>query len=173
MKTLDQRRKYTKDLRFMLGLLTGIFFMGLYSTIRIADAKSEMLYPTYENMPKAVIWTKEKEVIKYVAVDVPYTLSARAQKCIRNNPEVAAKIKNLYSDWPSATELICKESSFNPQAINRSSGACGLHQALPCSKMNCSLDDVDCQLDWGKNYIASRYGTVTKALEFHLKNGWY
>lgn len=46
-------------------------------------------------------------------------------------------------------------------------------QALPCSKMNCKLDDIDCQLDWQKDYISERYGTIAKALEFWDVNGWY
>lgn len=174
MKTIDNRRKFIRDVKFMLGLMTGVFFMGLYSTIRIADAKNELLYPTYDQLGKNVaVWTKEVEVVKYVAVEVPYHLTPKAQQCMKNYPEVGSKLKNLYKDWVSAVELVCRESSFNPQAINRSSGACGLPQALPCTKMNCSLDDIDCQLNWQKEYIANRYGTVTKALEFHSENGWY
>jgi len=69
--------------------------------------------------------------------------------------------------------LINKESHFNPQAINPSSGACGIFQALPCSKLPCQLEDVDCQADWGVKYIASRYGNPTEAWNFHQKKGWY
>lgn len=171
---LDNRRKWVNQVKVLLSFIAGVLFMGIVNQVKSWDVMAQKYYPTYEDLGKdTVIWTKEKEVIKYVTVDVPYTLTARAQKCMHNNPEVAGKLKEMYLDWPSAVELVCRESGFNSQAINRSSGACGLPQSLPCSKMNCSLDDVDCQLAWQKQYIANRYGTVTKALDFHNKNNWY
>lgn len=53
--------------------------------------------------------------------------------------------------------IIKNESGFNPEAVNKISGACGLGQALPCGKMKCSLQDVPCQADWIMNYVLSRY----------------
>jgi len=70
------------------------------------------------------------------------------------------------SEWRYAAELIARESSFNPGAINPTSGACGLFQSLPCLKMKCELTDVDCQLRWGQTYVTNRYGSFKKALEF-------
>ena len=66
-----------------------------------------------------------------------------------------------------------KESGLNPYAVNKSSGACGLFQALPCSKLPCSLSDVACQAKWGVDYIKNRYGNPANALEFHYANNWY
>jgi len=90
-----------------------------------------------------------------------------------NYKVIISKLKNLYINWEYAAELIGKESSFDIGAINPSSGACGLVQALPCKKMNCSLSNIDCQLNWQKEYIANRYGTVEKALQFWNTNKWY
>lgn len=73
-----------------------------------------------------------------------------------------------YLDW-----IISKESGGNKYAINASSGACGLFQALPCSKLGCDLSDLECQLDWGRNYVNSRYGSAYNAYLFWLKNHWY
>lgn len=56
-----------------------------------------------------------------------------------------------------------KESTNNPKAINASSGACGLGQALPCSKLPCSLDDRACQDEWFTNYMKGRYGSWSAA----------
>lgn len=70
-------------------------------------------------------------------------------------------------------KLVFKESSLNSHAVNPSSGACGLFQALPCSKMKCSLGDSECQITWGLGYIKNRYGTPEKALSFHLEHNWY
>lgn len=101
-------------------------------------------------------------------------LSAKAKGCVENYPEVAEKLKTAFGPEAStAIELVCRESSLNPKAVNKSSGAAGLFQAYPASKLGCELSDVDCQIAWGKNYIKQRYGTVEAALLFHDKKGWY
>lgn len=101
-------------------------------------------------------------------------LSAKAQGCVENYPEVAEKLKTAFGPEAStAIELVCRESSLNPKAVNKSSGAAGLFQAYPASKLGCELSDVDCQIEWGKNYIKQRYGTAEAALLFHDKKGWY
>lgn len=88
---------------------------------------------------------------------------------------IIAGLKTRFTNWEDAADLIAKEGMFDPAAINPTSGACGLGQALPCSKMVCSLapKGIDCQLDWIKDYVANRYGTVSNALEFRISNGWY
>ncbi len=73
----------------------------------------------------------------------------------------------------SMDNLVASESGFNPQAVNGSSGACGIGQALPCQKMGCSLTDIDCQAAWVVNYIKSRYGSPEVAWNFHLAHGYY
>lgn len=70
-------------------------------------------------------------------------------------------------------ELIYREASFDPEAINATSGACGLPQALPCSKMKCELHDINCQLEWIEEYVTRRYQTIENALAFHDANDWY
>lgn len=65
------------------------------------------------------------------------------------------------------------ESGNNPGAINSSSGACGLGQALPCSKMPCSLSDYACQDAFFTQYIKSRYGTWANARAFWIANQWW
>lgn len=103
-------------------------------------------------------------------------LSYKATIHSKQQPVVAEKIKYVFgNEWAEATELFSRESSLNPLAINPSSKACGLVQALPCSKLvnTCSLSDIDCQLNWGKNYIKSRYGSASRALAFHDQKGWY
>ena len=67
--------------------------------------------------------------------------------------------------------LINRESGFNPNALNNTSGACGLFQALPCSKLG-GLE-VNSQVNWGIGYIKQRYGTPTQAWNFWLTHNWY
>ena len=73
--------------------------------------------------------------------------------------------------WNALYNLIKRESGWNMYARNSSSGACGLFQALPCSKMGgMSLSN---QTSWGLNYIASRYGTPTRAYNYQISHNWY
>lgn len=67
------------------------------------------------------------------------------------------------TDTYHANLLIGGESGCNPGAVNPSSGACGIPQSLPCSKMGCSLDDPVCQLKWMQTYVINRYGSWSNA----------
>lgn len=69
------------------------------------------------------------------------------------------------SEWHALDTLWHNESGWNPRALNTSSGACGIPQAVPCTKIP-NPSDVNSQLDWGITYIKSRYGTPSKALAF-------
>lgn len=77
------------------------------------------------------------------------------------------------TDIANANELIRRESNCNPYAINKSSGACGVAQELPCGKSGCSLGDGACQVKWMNNYVAVRYGSWANAVAFHNANNWY
>lgn len=70
----------------------------------------------------------------------------------------------------ATTKLILKESSCNPKARNKSSGACGIPQAYPCAKLPCSLNEAGavCQLEWMSQYVQNRYGSWDNAL-----STWY
>ena len=74
-------------------------------------------------------------------------------------------------EWDALEELIMRESSWRHDAINPSSGACGLFQALPCSKIRSMA--IEDQIDFGMNYIKRRYGTPSNALSFHDSRNWY
>ncbi len=60
------------------------------------------------------------------------------------------------------------ESGNNPASVNRSSGACGLGQAWPCSKLPCSLSDYVCEDNWFTNYMLERYGSWEIAYQYWL-----
>ena len=75
--------------------------------------------------------------------------------------------------WGSADWLVTKESGWNPNAINRSSGACGLAQALPCSKVGANPHDPVVSLNWMNGYVNGRYGGWPQAYAFWQKNKWY
>ncbi|MFE6867368.1 transglycosylase SLT domain-containing protein [Kitasatospora sp. NPDC057692] len=73
--------------------------------------------------------------------------------------------------------IVSRESSWNVTATNRSSGAYGLVQALPGSKMASAGADwrtnPATQIKWGLNYMNSRYGSPCGAWAFWQSHHWY
>lgn len=65
------------------------------------------------------------------------------------------------------------ESGNNPGSINASSGACGLGQALPCSKLPCSLTNYACQDAFFTRYALERYGSWSNAAAFWRSHRWW
>lgn len=70
-----------------------------------------------------------------------------------------------------------KESGWNYQAYNSGSGAYGIPQALPGSKMASAGGDWQTnavtQVRWGLGYISGRYGSPCGAWGHSQSTGWY
>ena len=70
-----------------------------------------------------------------------------------------------------------RESGWNSQAHNPSSGAYGIPQALPGSKMASAGADwqtnAATQISWGLGYISGRYGSPCGAWSHSESVGWY
>ena len=81
------------------------------------------------------------------------------------------------SEFSCLESLWTRESSWNYQAENASSGAYGIPQALPGTKMSEVADDwatnPTTQITWGLNYISGRYGTPCSAWAHSESVGWY
>ena len=77
----------------------------------------------------------------------------------------------------SFSEIISHESGWNVHAVNASSGAYGLGQALPGSKMASAgpdwQDDAATQIRWALGYMDSRYGSPNAAWQFWQADNWY
>ena len=80
-------------------------------------------------------------------------------------------------DYQDLVLLWYRESSWNPNARNKKSGACGIPQAKPCSKAVKNNPDYrsnwKTQVRWGLNYIKKRYGTPSEAWDHSQRTGWY
>lgn len=74
-------------------------------------------------------------------------------------------------------KLWTKESNWNHRAYNSSSGAGGIPQALPASKMGSAGSDwrtnPRTQIKWGLRYIKGRYGTPCGAWAHFQSRNWY
>lgn len=75
------------------------------------------------------------------------------------------------SQWTALYQLWQKESNWNPNARNAWSGACGIPQANPCSKI--PDRSTAGQITWGLNYIAGKYGTPANAWAYWQRNHSY
>ena len=75
------------------------------------------------------------------------------------------------------SQLWTKESNWNYKSRNKKSGAHGIPQALPASKMSIISTDWRTnpvtQIRWGLRYISIRYETPCKAWAKHKRSNWY
>jgi hypothetical protein len=80
-------------------------------------------------------------------------------------------------EYKCLNSLWTKESHWNYKARNKNSGAHGIAQALPASKMNVISTDWRTnpvtQIRWGLRYISIRYETPCKALAKHKRSNYY
>ena len=81
------------------------------------------------------------------------------------------------SEFSCLSALWKKESGWNHFAMNRSSGAYGIPQALPGEKMASAGSDwatnPATQIQWGLGYIEGRYGTPCAAWGHSQAKNWY
>lgn len=100
----------------------------------------------------------------------------------RQDPKAVARAMVADRGW-NDTQFQClvklwqKESNWNYAARNRSSGAYGIPQSLPGSKMASAGADWQTnpatQITWGLGYIASVYGTPCNAWGHSQRVNWY
>lgn len=87
------------------------------------------------------------------------------------------------AQWSALEQLWEHESNWNPKAKNPSSGAYGIPQALPHTKMPKMAwpesaggkSDAATQIQWGLNYIKGRYKSPVAAWAFWQRQSphWY
>lgn len=102
----------------------------------------------------------------------------RKQSSSRSYGSAQAAAKAIFgSQYSCAASLISRESGWNVHATNPSSGAYGLGQALPPSKMASAGSDwrtnPSTQLRWMKSYVDSRYGGACSAWSFWTSHHYY
>jgi hypothetical protein len=100
----------------------------------------------------------------------------------RSDPRSAARALLADHGW-SDSQFSCldrlwqKESNWSYTARNRSSGAYGIPQSLPGSKMGTVAADWRTnpitQIKWGLGYIQDRYGSPCSAWSHSQARNWY
>ena len=110
------------------------------------------------------------------------SIADRASRNVLRDPRSYARLLLSERGWGDASStclnlLWNRESGWNYQAYNPSSGAYGIPQALPGSKMASIASDwrtnPATQIKWGLNYISERYSTPCGAWGHSEATGWY
>lgn len=82
-----------------------------------------------------------------------------------------------YNEYSCLVKLWDRESNWRWNAENKSSGAYGIPQSLPGTKMASAGDDwmtnPATQIKWGLGYIKNRYKTPCGALAHSDEHNWY
>lgn len=174
-------------------ILIGLFAIALIWQARTpADINNSVVYAEASPV-QAQLTSKHIEASPHLAPtaepeqEIPETVfcgtpaQRNTKRPVRENALLGKKIAKDYGwigdEWTALLELYSCESSWNHSANNAESGACGIPQSYPCSKLANAIPDyrnnVAGQITWGYEYIKARYGTPSKALAFHYKSNWY
>jgi hypothetical protein len=91
--------------------------------------------------------------------------------------QYAASLVGDQAQMSCLNALWTQESSWDPSAVNPSSGAYGIPQANPAFTGGewgaYSESDPEAQVRWGLSYISQRYGSACAAEQHEQQDGWY
>ncbi|WP_448004345.1 aggregation-promoting factor C-terminal-like domain-containing protein [Agromyces bauzanensis] len=166
------------------GLAASVASLSDYRTIPV-DEVADLAKATREEAERtaaaAAAWDKAQAEAAAAAA-----AAAAAEQAAVNTPDgaraFAADLAASQYGW-GAEQFQCldslwqKESGWSYTAYNASSGATGIPQALPGSKMATAGADwqtnARTQITWGLGYIASAYGTPCSAWSHSQAVNWY
>lgn len=154
-----------------------------------AEKKAAEEKAAKEAEEKAVKEAEEKAKQEAIRVAQSKQVTSRGSTTVRATTGTKAEYQsyahdlciNTYgwteNDFDCLVKLWNRESGWNPNAHNSSSGAHGIPQSLPASKMASEGDDYytngKTQIRWGLKYIKNRYGTPSAAWAHSQQKGWY
>lgn len=136
------------------------------TTINVNERETKTSKKTKKTKKKTTKKTTKKINIKYNKQEI---INYTYQRVVARFGE---------DHWQAVYNIISHESGFNPNDVNKKSGACGLFQAKPCNKTikNGYKDyytNWKMQVEWGLDYIQIRYKTPNNAWKFWQKHHWY
>jgi hypothetical protein len=118
-----------------------------------------------------------QQVSRSTSGSVSRSISPNAVRDPRAYAQLLLQARGWGDQFTCLNLLWNRESGWNYQATNPSSGAYGIPQSLPGSKMASIAPDwrtnPATQIKWGLNYIAQVYGTPCGAWAHSQATGWY
>ncbi|MFB6943928.1 transglycosylase SLT domain-containing protein [Streptomyces sp. NPDC056237] len=122
---------------------------------------------------------KEREAAERASRSSVRSASSFATQGSYSVAEVQAMARQMVpaDQFQCFSNIVNHESTWNYRATNPSSGAYGLVQALPGSKMSTAGADWQTnpatQIKWGISYMNASYGSPCGAWSFWQANHWY
>lgn len=123
--------------------------------------------------------TKKKTTKKVVKTTKKTTKKINGFNVKESKSEMQQYARSILNekDYEALDFIITHESGWNANNVNKKSGASGLCQSLPASKMAISGKDYKTnyktQINWCILYCNTRYGSIQKAKQFWLKHHWF
>jgi len=162
------------------GPLTAPFVSGMYSSFqnRMTGAEVSAMRASLKIAEAAAVAAAKAAASAGVSGAGPVGGDAAANKALARRMFPW----NIYTQWGAFDTLEMHEAGYNRFARNRASGAYGIPQALPPTKMPFAAQaaggsHAGPQLSWMFNYIRQRYGTPANAWAQYYAHpggvGWY
>lgn len=142
------------------------------SSLREERLKTENLNKENEQL-KANLQAKKASEAKLAQVAVKPKVAAPVANISGSKQDWLAASGIPSHEWAYVDSIVTRESGWNPNAVNKSSGACGLGQQLPCSKWAGAWNDPVAALRAMNGYVHGRYGGWAGAVAFWQANKWY
>lgn len=149
-------------------------------SIKKAKKKAKKVVKKTSQKKKKVKSAKKKVVKAKNKKKTTYKKTTRVRYNVGEIQSYAHQLVLSYgwteADYQALVLLWYRESSWNPYAVNKKSGACGIPQANPCSKASKGTDyktNWKTQVKWGLNYIKKRYGSPSEAWSHSQSIGGY
>jgi len=162
-------------------LTSSVSIGSVQASLEISEpvAAEEEFDPTPSLLELDAIKTVDASAMALVSVaarQVDLAREAEGAKTIAKEI-IAAKYTWSEKQFPCLDQLWTKESNWNYKARNRVSGAHGIPQALPATKMEVVGTDWRTnpvtQITWGLKYIKERYNTPCAAWSKFKRSNWY
>lgn len=124
---------------------------------------------------QSVVTVQPIKQVEVIGAKLPTPTNPTENQAIGHQMMLAAGFGE--DQWPCLYNLWMRESGWRTTAGNTSSGAYGIPQSLPASKMASYgadyLTNPVPQISWGLNYIKGRYQTPCGAWTSFQAKGWY
>lgn len=171
MAKLTTNRKVgdTVDVNDQIGV------MGQTGTATGVHCHFEIMVDTKtKNHSKAV---NPRQYVDFPPLNKPFTDRGDTVDVSADKKDIMKKAGISESDYGHVDYIISHESGWNYKAVNASSGAYGLCQALPGTKMSSAGSDwlinPDTQMKWCNDYAQERYHSWGNAEQWWRSHHWW
>lgn len=170
----------TGSLRGVLGSFGGTNANAIPNAMRSVEDAIATAVPggLFRSLMLAVVSTMFGAVTRSVSGGGTTASVASKSSNVALGQQLAAAMGWTGQEWSALDQLWNKESGWSNTALNPASGAYGIAQALPPTKMPYAAQaaggsSARAQIDWGLSYIRQRYGDPVAAWAHEMAQGWY